>query len=798
MPEDQKNIKESFPSDIQTYINEAAGKVTQNPAQYRDFLKLAACVNRLGVFSQLCVYAQRPDAEAVAQQEVWKQKIHRSLIGNAKGIRLPNENEPEKKIIAFDVKDTVAGYFDPKTKAYYIDDRTNSFYARRIPPRNENDLKELLLKNAGDKASVDWEVAKDMSLTDVIRALCFQKVFEKYRHFEELFPGETGADALKDTVYDGESLADTALRLAANASAYIIAYKYDIPRMRMPEAALTGIERFQDQNNFISLQNEIKAVSSPILQLIREAVKSYNASELIRPEERRLRDNIVFRDKTQEEIEKEKQKIRARQEEKERLARERKEEARRQIEERRRAAFVSFASPDGDPEKEQIVSLASLYEKREQEEKVKIPDEEDEKVKIAERKVKVTVGNSHHGDSSKASPVRQSAPVSSVPFRPQEFKPRHCSFRYDGGPQMGELELAFTQKTKDEWEYTIRDLSGKEYQKESFINNHPSAGAVVNQKTVEIFGGRIPKLMPVDDTLLTRNGKPQKLAAFAGDRYLYACSLQQSDNSIPRWKITRLTHDFKELGTGQRFSSDRLGDLMQAIEPGSMQLGHYDTILSHRFIKEARGDRYRQDETSILDKAPYMGFSLKEGEYRSSSPKDLMEGNFFLYAGREYLALRATESNRESGSYIYAEEVLPAGASRKRNILEFHGGWEDMLLIPGDFAVLNKTDLPYFHRRRKMMPQDLTLEDGDRIEDFSGVSVVLRNEDGEGALTWDRVGGIDDDKDITFNGAFAPGTYQVLERKGTPLFKWKSGTEGKIICARPSFPSKDKTEDKSV
>ncbi len=86
---------------------EAARKVTSNREQWTSFLITAARLNKYLYNEQLMIYAQRPDATACAEYDIWNIKMNRYVKRGSKGIALLDysRDEPRRRYV-FDVSDT--------------------------------------------------------------------------------------------------------------------------------------------------------------------------------------------------------------------------------------------------------------------------------------------------------------------------------------------------------------------------------------------------------------------------------------------------------------------------------------------------------------------------------------------------------------------------------------------------------------------------------------------------------------------------------------------------------------------
>ena len=82
-----------------------AERITQNADTWTEYLETAARLYRYGFKDQLLIYAQRPDATAVASIEVWNTRMHCWVNQGAKGIALLDDTRKKKLRYVFDISD---------------------------------------------------------------------------------------------------------------------------------------------------------------------------------------------------------------------------------------------------------------------------------------------------------------------------------------------------------------------------------------------------------------------------------------------------------------------------------------------------------------------------------------------------------------------------------------------------------------------------------------------------------------------------------------------------------------------
>ena len=93
---------------MEQLTEEVAKDIAANPQEWMRFLDTASRLYKYTFPEQLLIYAQRPEATAVASMEIWNQKMFRWIKKGSKGIALiDNTSGPKVKLrYVFDVQDT--------------------------------------------------------------------------------------------------------------------------------------------------------------------------------------------------------------------------------------------------------------------------------------------------------------------------------------------------------------------------------------------------------------------------------------------------------------------------------------------------------------------------------------------------------------------------------------------------------------------------------------------------------------------------------------------------------------------
>ncbi len=120
-----------------------------NPRKWLDFLKTSSWMYNYSFENQILIYAQRPNATACTQYDIWNNKMNRYIKRGSKGIALLNDDGYSLRYV-FDIADTRSPIHKPlylwyiKKESYAeIIEMLNNHYLMDIP---SNDLARALIQ----------------------------------------------------------------------------------------------------------------------------------------------------------------------------------------------------------------------------------------------------------------------------------------------------------------------------------------------------------------------------------------------------------------------------------------------------------------------------------------------------------------------------------------------------------------------------------------------------------------------------------------------------------------------------
>ena len=164
-----------MPNKTEEYLalaQRTANGLTRYWESWTDYLTTASRLYKYSFAEQLMIYAQRPDATACAEYDVWNNKMNRYVRRGSKGIALLDESSGYPRLhYVFDVSDTA-----PRRNALYPDLWEVEQTAEN---RMQQLMKELLERNPApdkEKNQMAWvqhmnslkAQAEEMILTELI------------------------------------------------------------------------------------------------------------------------------------------------------------------------------------------------------------------------------------------------------------------------------------------------------------------------------------------------------------------------------------------------------------------------------------------------------------------------------------------------------------------------------------------------------------------------------------------------------------------------------------------------------
>lgn len=248
-----------MPNKAQEYVelaDDTARKLSGDYRGWTDFLTTSARLYKYNYYDQLLIYAQRPDATACAEFDLWNNTMHRYIRKGTKGIALitPTPYGPRLRYV-FDVSDT--------------GERHNSLSV------NPWVLREEHLSSVSDMLEDRFDALASLGLAAQLEQIAQRKALDYWReHRRDII------DSVADTFmqgYDDFSIGASFRKLAANSLQFTLESRCGLE----PEAEREDFADIFNWNTPVALMElgtAINTISSTVLRQIEATIKSYERS----------------------------------------------------------------------------------------------------------------------------------------------------------------------------------------------------------------------------------------------------------------------------------------------------------------------------------------------------------------------------------------------------------------------------------------------------------------------------------------------------------------------------------------
>lgn len=232
-----------------------ATQITSSYQSWTDFLTTAARLYKYPYHEQLMIYAQRPDATACAEYDLWNKRMGRYIRQGAKGIALIDHSGDAPRLrYVFDVADTRGTA------------RSRSPYLWEFRPEHERVVSHALEQQYSIRYAGDF--------ADQLEQICSVKVTEYFLAHEQDILGIVDGSYLEQ--YHNYDKGVAFLNAAAVSTTYML-----LSRCGLAENAHFGPEDFMPVFDFNTPQtvdalgSAISGISEEILRNIEVTIKKY-------------------------------------------------------------------------------------------------------------------------------------------------------------------------------------------------------------------------------------------------------------------------------------------------------------------------------------------------------------------------------------------------------------------------------------------------------------------------------------------------------------------------------------------
>lgn len=255
-----------------------AKEVSASPVDWMGYLDTASRLYRYPFSDTLLIHAQRPDATACAELELWNEKMHRWVNRGAKGIALIDDTGPRRRLrYVFDVSDThmVRGGRTP--------------YLWKV----QEQQKEGLLDHLADTYGLVGEDAADLqaALLAVAADMADESLEEAMEGMEYELEG-TFLEGL-----DADTIRVEFRNLLINSAFYSLSRRCGLDPMEyLEEEDFIGITDFRSLPVLAFLGNATSQIVEPVLRDIGRTIRQAEYEEQKKISEKELAKTVAKED----------------------------------------------------------------------------------------------------------------------------------------------------------------------------------------------------------------------------------------------------------------------------------------------------------------------------------------------------------------------------------------------------------------------------------------------------------------------------------------------------------------------
>ena len=232
-----------------------ATQITGSYQSWTDFLTTASRLYKYPYHEQLMIYAQRPDATACADYELWNKQMGRYVRRGAKGIALiDNSGDNPKLKYVFDVADT------------RTTDRSRSPYLWEYRPEHEQTVSAALEER--------FAVSNDGSITEQLEQISAQKVVEYWLAHQQDILGIVDGSYLEG--YDDYDKGVAFINAATVSTTYALLSRCGLAADAHfdPEEFMPVFD-FNTPQTVFALGSAVSEISETVLRSIEVTIKKY-------------------------------------------------------------------------------------------------------------------------------------------------------------------------------------------------------------------------------------------------------------------------------------------------------------------------------------------------------------------------------------------------------------------------------------------------------------------------------------------------------------------------------------------
>ena len=244
--------------------------VTSSSEQWKKFLNTASNLYRYNFAAQIMIYAQRPDATACAEYEVWSDEMRRKIKYGSKKIAIYDDVTGEQRYL-YDIADTR----QTKVSRPMFNWNLDYFHQKAVLQR----LSTVLAMDIDEK----------MGFADNVTNMIQQYVRERYQELEDGYERE--GQSLAEDEEEAEQEREKQILIASSSAAYAVMKRCGMSQRLLDEKFdFNGISEI-NKEQMLALGDLSSNVAEDFLKEVRNAIRTYD-KEHFHEEIKKLEDFI--------------------------------------------------------------------------------------------------------------------------------------------------------------------------------------------------------------------------------------------------------------------------------------------------------------------------------------------------------------------------------------------------------------------------------------------------------------------------------------------------------------------------
>ena len=246
--------------EVKALVTEYSSRIVSSEEEWKSYLRSVGHIHKYPFREQLLIYAQRPDATAVASMEIWNERMGCWINRGSTGIALIEDEATRKLKYVFDVKDVHVGRFGGRKPNLW-----------EMVPGAEGLVLERL-------EGIYGSTNPNSSFSDRIKEIS-RRISEDV--VPDILEGLSDEDLQGSNIshLDGDSILSHLTDTLSASMSYVILSCCKAPSEDLDSVSFPYISEFNSSKALTVLGTTMQAQVAPVLNEIGKAVRSYEKEQ---------------------------------------------------------------------------------------------------------------------------------------------------------------------------------------------------------------------------------------------------------------------------------------------------------------------------------------------------------------------------------------------------------------------------------------------------------------------------------------------------------------------------------------